>query len=140
MSDMWKRDSVYALRVLSGIVGEPRDGVMRSRRVRKEAISKSSSVLMSEVSIALLQSAMVIPLLIVTIADQIERVASSFKFSPVTTGRMALRMARLDVVACRQGVILLTVIGKEYLSTIGLPRATKHEDNDPVVYMPRSDE
>jgi len=43
MSDVWKRDLVYVFRVLSGIMEEPRAGVMSSRSVRKEVMSKSWS-------------------------------------------------------------------------------------------------
>lgn len=130
--DMWKRDSVYVRRVLSGMLGEPREGVMSSRRARKEEMSKSWSVVMVEEG-ASSQSAVVIPLAIVTIAVQIERVMSSLRFKVVMIGRIAFRIAREDVVACRQGGMVLVVMGNAYFSVIGLAKALSEDATAPLV-------
>lgn len=99
MSDIWKRDSVYILRVLSGMRGAPRAGVISSRRVRKEVMSKSWSEVMLIVGGREVQSARVMPLAIVTMEVQIERVTSSLRSVFVTVGSIAFRIARDEVVA-----------------------------------------
>ncbi len=135
MSDMWKRDSVYILRVLSGIVGEPRAGVMSSRSLRKAVMSKVSSSLMSTVSGASSVSALVIPFPIVTIEVHKDRIASSLKPDLVSTGSIDSKIARADVVACLHGEILFVVIGNLYLRTIGFARAARENARAPLVYM-----
>ena len=130
---MWKRDSVYVLRVLSGIVGAPRAGVISSRSLRKEVMSKDSSSFMFMVEGASEQSAWVMPLLIVTIEVHNDRITSSLKPSLVSTGSIESKIARAEVVACRHGEVLFVMIGNEYLRTIGLARALKEEDTAPLV-------
>ena len=103
MSDMWKRDSVYILRVLSGIVGEPRAGVISSRSLRKAVMSKASSSLMLTVSGASLLSAFVMPFPIVTIEVHKDRMASSLNPALVRIGSIDSRIASADVVACLHG-------------------------------------
>lgn len=101
MRDLWKSDLVYAMRVLSGIEGEPRAGVMRSRSVRKDIMSKSWSadMLIEELGGREEQSAAVMPLPIVTIEVQRLRVTSSLRGAFVRIGIMDFRMARAEVVA-----------------------------------------
>ena len=50
-------------------------------------------------------------------------------------GRIDSNMTREDVVACRQGEILLVEIGKAYFKTIGLASAVRATDKEPLVYM-----
>lgn len=133
MSDIWKRDSVYTRRVLSGIRGAPRAGVMSSRRVRKEVMSKSWSELTLIVGGGEVQSARVMPLAIVTIEVQIERVTSSLRSTFVTVGSIALRIARDEVVALRQGEMLFVMVEKEYFSTIGFASALRDTDTAPLL-------
>lgn len=135
MSDMWKSDSVYTLRVLSEMVGKPRAGVMSSRSLRKAVMSKASSSLMLIVSGTSSQSAFVIPLPIVTIEDHKVRITSSLKPALVSTGSTESRIASADIVACRHGDVLFVMIENEYLSTIGFARAVRDEDKAPLMYM-----
>lgn len=97
---MWKRDSVYVLRVLSGIVGDPREGVMRERRVRNAEMSNSwsISIVVGREGMSL-QVAVVMPFAIVTIEVQIVFVTSSLRSFLVIMGRTELRIEREDVVA-----------------------------------------
>jgi len=115
------------------MVGEPRDGVISSRRARKEVMSNSWSDLMSVVSDASSQFADVTPLAMVTMEVQIDLVTSSFRSPFVIVGKIAFNTARDEVVAWRQGEILLVVMGKEYLSTIGFDSASREDDNAPLV-------
>ena len=140
MSDMWKRDSVYILLVLSEIVDEPRAGVMSSRSLRKAVMSKASSSLMLTVSGTSSQSAEVMPLPIVTIDVHKDRIASSLKPDLVSIGSIDSKIARADVVACLHGEILFVVTGNEYLRTIGFARAARDDDRAPLVYMSWLDE
>ena len=140
MSDMWKSDSVYILRVLSGIVGEPSAGVMSWRSLRKEVISKASSSLMLTVSGTSPQSAFVMPFPMMTIELHNDRIISSLKPNLVSIGSIDSKIARAEVVACLQGEVFLVVIGKEYLSTMGLASAVREDDSAPLVYMSWSDE
>ena len=137
---MWKRDSVYVLRVLSGIVGAPRAGVMSLRRARKEVMSKDSSSAMFIVEGALEQSACVMLLPIVTIDVHNERITSSLKPSLVSTGSIESKIARAEVVACRHGEVLFVMIGNEYLRTIGFARALSEEETALLVKISASDE
>lgn len=122
-------------RVLSGMMGEPRAGVMRVRRVRKEEMSKAWSEVMLIVGGALVQSAVVMALAIVTIDVHIERTISSLRAALVRTGKIAFKISSDDEVACRQGDTLLVMIGNEYLRTIGLARAVSAEVSAPLEYM-----
>ena len=133
--DMWKRDSVYILLVLSGIIDAPRAGVMSSRSVRKDLISNSWSSLMLTVSGTSLQSALVIPLAIITIDVQRDRITPSLRSAFVMIGNIDVKIARAEVVACRQGGSLLGTIEKEYLRTIGLASAASADDKASLVYI-----
>ena len=128
MRDTRKSDSVYVLRVLSGREGEPRAGVISSRRVRKDAMSKFWSSLVLIASGISWHSAVVMPFAIVTIELQIDRVTLSSNSSLVMTGRIACMIAREEVVACRQGELLLVMIGKAYFSTMGFASAARVTD------------
>ena len=108
---------------------------MSSRRVRKEFMSKSWSDPMFVVSETPEQSAVVMPLAMVTIALQMGRMTSTSKVAVVIIGRTAVKMARLEVVACCHGGVAFVVIGKEYLSTIGFPSAMREEDTALLIYI-----
>lgn len=95
---MWKRDSVYVRRVLSGIAGEPRAGVMSLRRVRKAEMSNSWSGSTVDGEGVSSQVAVVMPFVIVMMEVQIDFV-SPLKSSLVMIGRIDLRIERDDVVA-----------------------------------------
>src|SRR3954463_1392290 len=97
-------------RVLSGITGEPREGVMSSRRARKEEMSKSWSDFMSVVGGASSQFAVVIPFAMATMELHIDRRTSSLRSDLVIMGSIAFKIARDEVVACRQGEMLLVVV------------------------------
>lgn len=133
MRDLWKRDLVYVMRVLSGMDGEPRVGVMRSRSVRKDVMSKSWSARMSIFVGMEEQSAAVMPLPIATIEVQRVRATSSLRGALVRIGRIDFKMARDEVVAWRHGDILFVMIGNEYLRPIGLASAVRAEDKAPLV-------
>ena len=79
------------------------------------------------------QSAAVIPLAMVTIELQIERVTSSLRFDVVMIGKTAFRIAREDVVACCQGEMVLVVMGNAYFSVIGLAKALSEDATAPLV-------
>jgi len=64
----------------------------------------------------------------VTIDAHIGRVTSSLRLAVVSMGKIDLRMARADVVACRQGGLLLVTIGKEYFKTMGIASAARADD------------
>ena len=134
MRDILKRDSAYARRVLSGILEEPRAGVMSSRSSRKADMSNSWSVVMLTVSgTSSQEEAVVIPLPIVTIEDQIACVIFSLSSFWTMKGRIDLRIERDDVVACCQGGVVLVVVENEYLSTIGLARAVSEAETAPLL-------
>lgn len=79
------------------------------------------------------QSALVMPLAIVTIDVQRERATSSLSGAFVRIGRMDCNIAREDDVAWRQGEVLLVVSGNEYLRTMGLASAVRADDKAPLV-------
>ena len=135
MIDMWKSDSVYILLVLSGIMAAPRAGVVSSRSVRKEVMSNSWSSLMLTVSGTSEQSALVIPLPIITIELQRDRMTSSLRSAFAMMGNIDVKIARAEAVACRQGGSLFGTIGKEYLRTIGLASAARADDKASLVYI-----
>lgn len=95
-------------------------------------MSNSWSDFMLIVSGASSQFADVTPLAMVTMEVQIDLVTSSFRSDFVIVGKIAFKIARAEVVACRQGEILLVVMGNEYLSTIGFDNASKEDDNAPL--------
>ena len=86
------------------------------------------------------QSAVVMPLAMVTIEAHIDRTTLSSSSSLVMTGRMAFKIARAEAVACRHGEVLFVVVGNEYLRTIGFERAEMEADTAPLVYMLLFDE
>lgn len=101
--------------------------------MRKEVISKDWSEAMSMLGGREEQSATVIAFAMLTMAVQIERVTVSGRCAAVMTGMTDVRIAREEVVACRQGEIDLVIIGKEYLRSIGRERAVRAEVRAPVV-------
>lgn len=135
MREVWNRDSVYVRRILSGITDEPRAGVIISRRVKKEAMSKYwSDLMLTEVG-ASVQSAVVIPFAIVTIEVQIGRMTSSDNDDFVILGSIAWRIASDEVVASCQGGEFLVVMAKEYFKTIGRESAFRHDESASLVYI-----
>jgi hypothetical protein len=81
------------------MLGEPRAGVMRVRRVRKESMSKSWSEFISIEVVASDGSALVIAFEMETMDIQIAFVVSSFKLFSVMIGNIDRRIARVEVVA-----------------------------------------
>jgi len=106
---------------------------MRSRRERKDDMSNDWSDWMSMLGGADEQSATVMAFAIVTIEVHIERVTVSGRDAFVITGRTEVRISREEVVAWRQGEMLLVTIGKEYLRTIGRERAVRADVRAPVM-------
>lgn len=103
MKDMWKRDSVYACLVLSGIISAPRAGVIRSRSFLKDSMSKVWLPWMSMESVAIEQSAAVMLLAMVTIDVQIALVCSSEMAPSVIIGKVASMILSDVVVASCHG-------------------------------------
>lgn len=94
-------------------------------------MSKSWSARMGVDGGAVVQSAAVMPLQIVTMDVQIEWRVVSETGLWVMRGIVERRTASAVIVAWRHGAMLLVMMGKEYFATMGFDRAVSDDERAP---------